>query len=87
MSIVSGALSVDLLDGFAVLPGQIFDVIIISGQRTGTFTGLEEGALIGNLGVDVFITYMSGDGNDFALYSAPEPSIFGNGFESIAEGP
>lgn len=47
--------------------------MIIGGLLNGTFDGLAEGALIGNFGSDLFITYKAGDGNDIALYTAPVP--------------
>jgi hypothetical protein len=81
MDIISGSLLVSLLDGFTVSPGQLFHIVTIDGPQTGMFTGLGEGALVGNFGVDLFISYMAGDGNDIALYSASPPPIFVDGFE------
>ena len=69
-------LSVVTLDGFEVTIGDTFDILTIDGERIGEFGGLEEGALVGNFGVDLFITYSSGDGNDISLFTVavPEPS-------------
>jgi len=43
---------------------------------SGQFTGLPEGALVQTIGgVDLFISYAAGDGNDVALYTTvPEPT-------------
>ena len=51
----------------------------IQGTRNGTFSELNEGELVGNFGgIDLFISYSAGDGNDIALFSAvPEPSTAG----------
>lgn len=48
----------------------------IGGSLQGEFAGLTEGDLVGTFdGIDLFISYSAGDGNDIALFSAiPEPS-------------
>ena len=58
------------MEDFILAPNMIFEVLNISGARTGEFLGLAEGALIGSFGLDRFITYTAGDGNDVALYSS-----------------
>ncbi|OAI10161.1 hypothetical protein A1507_22025 [Methylomonas koyamae] len=73
VDLVHGQLSVALLNGFTVNNGQHFDFMIVDGILNGTFLNLAEGALVGNFGTDVFITYRAGDGNDIALYTAPVP--------------
>jgi hypothetical protein len=70
VNIINGSLSVSLLDGFTVSAGQTFDFLTLDGIITGSFTGLSEGSLVGNFGQDLFITYLAGDGNDIALFSA-----------------
>ena len=66
---LGGALEVSLLDGFAFEPDNMIEILNIAGARTGEFAGLGEGALVGNFGQDLFITYAAGDGNDVALYT------------------
>lgn len=66
-----GSLIIAPLNGFAASPGQRFPVINVGGTLTGTFAGLSEGALVTNLGEDIFITYTGGDGNDIELYTNP----------------
>lgn len=66
---LGGALEVSLLDGFAFEPDDVIEILNIAGARTGEFAGLGEGALVGNFGQDLFITYAAGDGNDVALYT------------------
>lgn len=65
------ALDVQLLDGFALGPNQQFPIIEQSGALAGQFAGLGEGDVVGNFaGVDLFIGYGGGDGNDVVLYTA-----------------
>ncbi|WP_432799823.1 beta strand repeat-containing protein [Poriferisphaera sp. WC338] len=72
-----GSLDVSLIDGFTLDFDQQFDIVDIKGIRFGEFGGLTEGALVSTLGgIDLFITYQAGDGNDIALYTTaiPEPA-------------
>jgi len=73
---LAGELDVDLLGGFEPGLDQQFLIADVTGQRFGVFSGLGEGALVGNYqGTDLFITYAGGDGNDVALVTpVPEPS-------------
>ncbi|MCO6046706.1 hypothetical protein NG895_22650 [Aeoliella sp. ICT_H6.2] len=74
---LAGQLNVSLLDGFALDDFQQFPIINVGGSLTGQFDGLAEGALVGNFGRSLFITYVGGDGNDVALFTTnaiPEPS-------------
>ena len=67
---LGGALSVDV-DGYSLSIGDSFEIIDIDGTQSGTFTGLADGALVGNYGgVDLFIDYDGGDGNDVTLLAA-----------------
>jgi hypothetical protein len=66
---LNGILSVSLVGGFTLSKGQSFEILDIGGVRSGTFTNLLEGALVGNFGKDLFITYAAGDGNDVALFT------------------
>jgi hypothetical protein len=67
---LGGTLDVSLLSGFTLGPDSSFDILGIAGSRTGEFAGLSEGSLVGNFSHNLFITYMAGDGNDVALYTA-----------------
>ncbi|MEM1059853.1 MAG: hypothetical protein AAGK14_11440, partial [Verrucomicrobiota bacterium] len=72
---ISGVLDVQLIDFFELGLNETFLFADVEGTTTGLFTGLDEGALVGNYNsVDLFISYSAGDGNDLALYSVPEPT-------------
>ena len=76
---LGGSLNASLVDGFSLEADQEF-IFAMGGDVTGAFFGLEEGALIGQVGSrDLFITYAAGDGNDVAVFTAavPEPSSAG----------
>ncbi len=79
--ILNGLLDVELLDNFSLGLGQQFDILTVDGELTGEFSGLSEGSLVGNFGgIDLFITYAAGSGNDVALFTpVPEPSTFISG--------
>lgn len=66
---LAGTLHVSLLDDFEILAGTLFEILNITGTRSGEFEGLSEGSLVGNFGEDLFITYLAGDGNDVALFT------------------
>lgn len=77
-----GALEVSLIDGFELGLDQEFIIAKVDGELTGTYEGLEEGAIVGHfdsiygqIGMNLFITYEAGDGNDIALYT--EDNLFG----------
>src|SRR5690606_19428108 len=71
-ALLGGELVVQLINGFVPQPGNEFLFLDIAGTRTGTFAGLDEGALIGNFGgTDLFITYQAGNGNDVAVFAVP----------------
>jgi len=66
---LAGSLDVDV-SGFSLTVGDSFDIIDVDGTLNGTFAGLADGALVGNFGgVDLFIDYDAGDGNDIALFT------------------
>jgi hypothetical protein len=71
---LGGSLDVSLLDGFALEANSVCKIIDIAGARAGEFAGLGEGALVGDFGESLFITYAAGDGNDVALYTAASHS-------------
>jgi hypothetical protein len=66
---LNGVLDVTLSGGFMLSKGLSFEIIDVAGTRTGTFTGLAEGAKVGTFGKDLFITYNGGDGNDVLLFT------------------
>ena len=84
---LDGMLDVDLLNGFTLGNGQTFEVLDVDGQLSGEFTGLAERALVGQHGgVDLFITYAGGDGNDVVLFTAPLlPGDYNNGVVDAAD--
>ncbi len=68
---LDGLLQVSLVRDFMPALGDSFVIIDTAGSASGTFVGLAEGALVGNFaGVDFFITYVGGDGNDVVLFSS-----------------
>lgn len=68
---LAGNLSVSLIGGHQLSAGQTYLIGDILGQRTGQFTGLGEGAWLGNFaGQDLFLTYQAGDGNDLGFFTA-----------------
>jgi hypothetical protein len=71
MATLGGTLEVALVDNFSLTSNSTFKILDIAGARTGEFAGLGEGALVGNFGEDLFISYTAGDGNDVALYTMP----------------
>jgi hypothetical protein len=70
---LAGELNVSLINGFTLGPDALFEILDISGVRTGEFSGLAEGDLVGHFGRDLFITYEGGDGNDVALFTLSSP--------------
>jgi len=67
---LDGTLNVDV-SGFSLPTGGVsFEIIDIVGTQSGMFTGLADGGLVGNFGgVDLFIDYDGGDGNDVVLFT------------------
>lgn len=79
---IAGNLDVTFVNGFQLDDQYAFEIVNLEGTLTGQFDGLGEGASVGNFGgVDLFITYFGGDGNDVVLFtnssSIPEPNVFG----------
>ena len=73
---LNGQLQVALIDGFQLTYNDQFLIADVAGELQGQFVGLEEGDLVANMqGMDLFISYAGGDGNDVVLFTAvPEPS-------------
>lgn len=65
--LLGGSLDVSLIDSFTLAANQTFEILDVDGTLTGQFAGLAEGALVGNFGEDLYITYQGGDGNDVEL--------------------
>ncbi|MEM8835380.1 MAG: hypothetical protein AAGD00_06130 [Planctomycetota bacterium] len=77
---LNGWLTVDFADGFRLARNQEFLFFEIDGIREGTYRNLAEGAVVGTSnGLDVFVTYLGGDGNDIALYTLPVPGTLALG--------
>ncbi len=80
------SLDVTVLDAFTLQTNQQFDILSITGTRTGAFTGLAEGAIVTSFGnYDLAITYLAGDGNDIALTVQPTigGDLNGDGFVGL----
>lgn len=74
---LDGSLDLDVSNSFALTAGDSFQIIDVTGTTSGTFAGLPDGALVGNFGgVDLFIDYDAGDGNDVALFTTGLPGDF-----------
>lgn len=68
---LAGALNVSVDPGFSLTGGESFQIVDITGTQSGMFAGLADGGLVGNFGgVDLFIDYDGGDGNDVVLFTA-----------------
>ncbi|MEM6258404.1 MAG: autotransporter-associated beta strand repeat-containing protein [Planctomycetota bacterium] len=75
VDLTGGSLDVVLIDPFVPVIDSEFVFLTVGGTLTGTFDGLGQGARVGNLGgVNLFIDYTAGDGNDIALTTVPEPT-------------
>jgi pectate lyase len=68
-AVLGGDLDVALIDGYTLAPHTTFELLDIGGTQSGQFAGLAEGALVGEFGRELFITYTAGDGNDVALFT------------------
>lgn len=72
-ALLAGNLFVSLQAGFTLGANDSFEILDVVGTRTGQFSGLGEGALVGSFGGrDLFITYAADDGNDVALFTASD---------------
>ncbi len=76
---LDGQLSIGLLNGFSLDFDEEFVIANVDGALFGNYQGLEEGAVVGNFGgMNLFISYAGGDGNDVVLFtSVPEPATAG----------
>lgn len=75
-AVLDGGLTLSPTVGFAPDLGDVYKILDVADTISGQFTGLPEGALAQTIGgVDLFISYAAGDGNDVALYTTvPEPT-------------
>jgi hypothetical protein len=81
---LAGALDVYLIDSFQLLAGMSFDILRVGDDLTGQYVGLDEGTMVDYYdpngvsgGLNLYITYAGGDGNDVTLYTlaaVPEPA-------------
>lgn len=79
LDLEGGELSISGYGTFQFADGQIFELIDLGGTRTGTFDGLPEGALVDNIdGINLFISYFGGDGNDIVLTASGTPILYGD---------
>lgn len=77
--VLDGSLELSLLESFSVEPESAFEILEVAGTRTGQFTGLDEGSLVGQFsGTELFITYQAGDGNDVGLFTTAATGDFNN---------
>ncbi|QDS97545.1 beta strand repeat-containing protein [Adhaeretor mobilis] len=68
---LAGTLGVDLDPGLTLSDGDSFTLIDIARTRSGVFGNVAEGGLLGSFnGVDLFLTYTGGDGNDVVAFAA-----------------
>ena len=58
-----------------LLQNQEFILMDVNGMVTGTFSNMYQDKIVATVnGLDLYFTYLGGDGNDIAVYSIPEPS-------------
>ena len=73
---LGGELNIALVNGFNIESGQEFVIAEVEDSLVGQFTGLYEGAMVDNFGgTELFISYVAGDGNDVALFTAAVSEI------------
>jgi T5SS/PEP-CTERM-associated repeat protein len=74
---IEGMLSALVWDNYQLGFNEEFIFADVQGDVFGQFQNFGEGDLVGNFnGVDLFISYGAGDGNDVAFFSAvPEPGL------------
>lgn len=71
---LNNRLSVEFDPGLVIKRGDVFKLIEVGGNLSGTFGGLSEGTNIGTFGgLPMVISYVGGDGNDVTL-TAGEPA-------------
>ncbi|MFN3167200.1 MAG: PEP-CTERM sorting domain-containing protein [Phycisphaeraceae bacterium] len=76
----AGALNVDVSTDTVLYAGDTFTLIDIAGTRTGTFENHGESSLLGTFdGVNLYLTYAGGDGNDVVAYAAIPGDIDADG--------
>jgi hypothetical protein len=85
---LDGSLLAELAYGFVLQEDAEFCILHVDGELNGTFAGLGEGKSVLTdpvSGLDLFITYQGGDGNDVTLYTVPEPtSLLALSFGAVA---
>lgn len=73
---IAGSLEVTAVDGFLPSYGDVFQILVATSSLTGTFAGLSQGDLVGNVGgADLYIDYSAG-GGQVVLLRAGRPGDF-----------
>lgn len=73
---LAGELIVALDNDFSLTVGDSFEIIVVDGTQNGMFGGLADEALLGSFGgVDLFIDYDGGDGNDVVLFTLASSDV------------
>ena len=66
---LDGSLAIDANE-MALAAGQSFEILDVGGSLSGAFAGLADNSLVGSFGgVELFIDYDGGDGNDVVLFT------------------
>jgi T5SS/PEP-CTERM-associated repeat protein len=74
-----GILDVDMAEGATLTPGDQFTLIDIGGTRTSVLNR-PEASLLGTFnGVNLYLTYLGGDGNDVVAYALTPGDTDGDG--------
>ncbi len=88
---LDGTLNVVLVNGFALADHQQFLIANVGGTSSGQFSNFGEGDVVGSFGgVNLYITYVGGDGNDIVLltsnplveYPAESVDVFRGSYQS-----
>ena len=67
---LSGNLNISLVPNYQLTKNAEFLILETVSNFSGHFDGLDEGAVVSSFGgIDLFITYTAGNGNDIALYT------------------
>ena len=78
-----GLLELYISSGYNLGYGQTYNLFQIDNPYNDTFNGIADNALIGMLGgIELYVSYTGGDGNDIILYTQADPS---NGHNAIPE--
>jgi len=77
---LAGTLQVAMSQSASLTPADAFTLIDIAGTRTGSFDNHDESSLLGTFdGVNLYLTYLGGDGNDVVAYALTPGDTDGDG--------